>query len=616
MLKARYNDFLLRGFVCFILVSTLFLSSSSAQVLPKYNLDDVVVTAGRTPISFSNLTRSVTVITEKEIKEAPVNSVQGLLQFALGVDLKQRGVDGVQGDVSIRGGTAQETLILIDGIKVNDPQTAHHNLNIPVALNDVKRIEILKGQGSSIYGPNAFSGVINIITKKGFEKSLSLQTVGGQNGYYEGSLYGAIPIGVVSNHISFSKKKSDGYRHNTNFDILDFSYNSSIKAGSGNVNLFFGYNDKKYGANGFYTTAFPNQWEHTTTKFANVTAEFGNNKFSISPKIYWRRNDDNYLLDYENPSFYQNIHQTNIYGAEIQSSVVTDWGTTSFGGEYITDKIQSTNLGDHSRERKGIFVEQNFFPAKDFIVVAGAFAYNYSTIGWRYWPSLDLGYHLTNNLRVFGSVGKAFRIPTYTELYYSSPASVGNPNLQHEETTNFEIGLNFNKSAYDVKLSLFRKEGKNLIDWVSSTGTAPWYAKNISSLNTNGIEFSLSTNPTRLIKNFPITKLNIDYTYLNSDKQADNFVSQYLLEYCRNQLIISLMNNWWVGITQNWSLRYENRVNFEDQILMDTQIQKRFSGFTVFVKATNLFNETYHEISGVPLPGRWIFAGAKYDLNM
>jgi|GEM_PF-3739607 len=131
------------------------------QNLPQYNLNDIVVTASRVPLTFSDLTRDVIVIGPEEIKNLPVNSVQGLLQYALGVGLEQRGIDGVQSDVTIRGGNSEETLIMIDGVGINDPQTGHHNLNLPVPLQDVQRIEILEGPGSSIYGANAFSGVIN-----------------------------------------------------------------------------------------------------------------------------------------------------------------------------------------------------------------------------------------------------------------------------------------------------------------------------------------------------------------------------------------------------------------------------------------------------------------------
>ena len=433
--------------IMLVIIMILLCLLSSAKILGQeknsYRLDEVVVTASRIPLNYSELTRSVVVIDTNEIKQAPVSSLQDLLKYISGIELKRRGVDGVQGDVSIRGGSFEETLVMIDGVKVSDPQSAHHNLNIPISLNDVERIEILKGQGSHIFGPDAFSGVINIITKKENRKLISLESTGGQNGYYDGGVSLSYPLGILSNHISASRQKSDGYIHDSDFKISNFAYNSSLKLSIGALNLFFGYNDKKFGANTFYSDIFPNQWEHTTTKFLNFSGELGSDIIRFSPKIYWRRNDDDYLLDYTNPSFYENIHKSNTYGAELQTSIITSAGTIALGGEYVEDKLTSTNLGDHARYKKGVFTEYNFSPVQNLTVVVGGFEYNYSEIGWKLWPGIDLAYRLSEKLRLHGSIGKAFRIPTYTELYYKSPTILGNPDLRPEETLNYETGINY-----------------------------------------------------------------------------------------------------------------------------------------------------------------------------
>ncbi len=610
-----YNRYII--IIAKVVAVVIFLSHFLiAQNLQQYNLNDVVVTASRVPLTFSDLARDVVVIDPEEIKTLPVSSIQGLLQYVLGVGLEQRGIDGVQSDVTIRGGNSEETLIMIDGVSINDPQTGHHNLNLPVPLQDVEKIEILEGPGSSIYGADAFSGIINIITKKGKDKSLSLQYEGGENGYFKGAIYSAYPIGIINNHLAFSKKKSNGYTHNTDFDITNFSYGATVNTKAALVNLFFGYDDKKYGANSFYSTLFPNQWEHTTTKLLSLTGEMGTSNFILSPKIYWRRNDDNYLLDYTNPPFYHNIHQTNIYGAELQASLISRIGTTSFGGDYNSDNIVSNNLGDHSREKKGFFAEQIFSSVNNLSIIANGFAYDYPIIGWKFWPGFDAGYNFKKNIRIYGTFGKAFRIPSYTELYYNSPTSMGSPNLAYEETTDFEVGMNFNQSFYDLKISLFNKEGRNLIDWVRQNTSQPWTATNITALNTNGIEVSYMINPKILIRDFPINQINIKYSYLTSGKNTMQYQSQYLLDYLRHQLIIGVNNSWWFGIRQNWEFRYDDRVNFENYFLVDTELSKDFNKFEIYMNATNLFNKTYSEISGVPLPGRWITAGVQENFNL
>jgi len=594
---------------------SIFLSINAFSQEKQYQLPEVVVTAGRTPVLLSDLNRDVKVIGPQMLKTLPVNSVQDVLQFVDGVDMQTRGIGDVQSDVSIRGGSFEETLVLIDGVKMSDPQTGHHNLNLPIALDDVQRIEVLEGQGSRIYGPNAFSGIINIITKKGRDKDFSLNLSGGQNSYYNAGLYFALPLAFLNNHFSFKREKSNGYRHNTDFDELTFSYNSSVVFNSGSINMLYGYNNKKFGANSFYSVLYPDQWEHTKTQLLNLNGDFGFDNITLSPKIYWRRNNDDYILERYNPSVYENVHQTNVYGGELQLSMKSDFGTTSLGGEFSQDKIQSTNLGNHQRNKKGFFFEENFSPIGKFNIVPGAFLYDYASLGWKFWPGLDLGYQLTKSLRLYGSVGKAFRVPTYTELYYTSPTQIGNPNLHSEETTNYEVGFKYVRPEYNFKLSLFRKDGKNLIDWVkNNTEDSLWKAENISKINTDGFDIDFSFNPKALIKQVPFTQFDIGYTYLNEDKNTNYSVSVYLLNYLRHQLNINLVNYWWFDIVESWHFTYEDRVNYKDYILIDTQISKDIQHVRFYFKLTNLFNTGYEEVSGVPMPGRWIYGGIKLNI--
>ena len=586
-----------------------------------YNLDEIVVTAGRTANKFSEATRNIQIIDSEQIAAAPINSVQDLLQYVAGVDIKQRGVEGVQEDVSVRGGTFEQTLVMIDGVKISDPQTAHHNLNLPISLDQVERIEIAKGDGSSTFGPNAIGGVINIITKKGNEKSAAIQLTGGENGFYDAVFSGSYGFNSVSNHFSYSKKKSDGYRDNTNFETENASYGSSVQVGEQRLNFFLGYNDKKFGANSFYSDKYPNQWEHTTTKLASVLGEFNAAKIIISPKIFWRRNDDDYLLNYMNPSFYHNIHKTNVYGAEVQAAFQTVFGTTALGAEYNKDAIESSNLGDHSRERNGLFAEQKI-AFNNMNAAIGFFAYNYGNIGWKFWPGVSMAYNISPIARVYASYGKAFRIPSYTELYYNyfvtpkNGTQKGNPDLQFEESTNFEVGMHFTEVNFSSSFSFFRRNGTNSIDWGKSVTDSIWYSYNIVSTTTDGFEVNTDLN-TEDIFFHAIKRITIGYTYLNTDASLnrDNFQSRYVLDHLRHQLIIGITNALFLDITHTWMFRYENRITGDKNFLVDTQVKKSFSNFDVFIKAINLFNKTNKDFNGIFLPGRWLFAGVKANIQ-
>lgn len=581
----------------------------------EYKLNEVVVTASKTPINFSHLARTVSVIDSSTIQSLPANNIQAILQYAGSVDLRTRGVEGVQSDATIRGGSFEQTLILINGVKISDPQTGHHNLNIPLSLQNVERIEILKGQGSRIFGPNAFGGAINIITKKGNEPLLSVSEIIGENNLSEFSVNTSYPLGVFGNSFSYSKKKSDGYRHNTDFDITNFSFNQSISFGSQFTNLFFGSVDKKFGANSFYSDRFPDQWEHTTTKIFTASSDIEFANLIVSPKFYWRRNDDDYRLDNTRPDWYRNIHKTYSYGAEIQSTLKTSIGTISLSAEIANEEIKSTNLGSHERRKGGISGEFNFNPFEKLFVSTGFFAYDYAEIGWKFWPGIDAAYQLNDKIKIIASAGKAFRLPSFTELYYVSPANIGNPNLKHEEIINYELGFSFLYESYEASANLFYKDGKNIIDWARQSPQDPWKVENVTDLKTIGTELGFTIYPQKILNTLPVTKIGLHYTYLSSDRKTGSYQSRYVLDHLRHQLLVNISHYFIEGISQNWVLRFEERENFTSYFVVDKQISTRIKSFDLFLRVNNLFNRSYSDFIGVLMPGRWFSVGATYSLD-
>jgi len=261
-----------------------------------YDFDPVVVTSSRIPTALSNTMRALTVLNREMISVSGAQSVEDLLENAAGIDVQSRGPLGVQSDISIRGAGFEQTLILIDGVKLSDPQTAHHNMDLPVSLNDIEQIEILRGGGSKLYGPNAFGGVINIITRKILIPETRIQISGGSHSLYEGSAALSLPVKNITNQLSINKKHSDGYRDNTDFDNLNLFYKSTLKTGTGDFSLSSGYTVKDFGANGFYSLSFPNQREDTKTLFVNSRAVLHRDWGQISTGLSWRRHNDHYLL--------------------------------------------------------------------------------------------------------------------------------------------------------------------------------------------------------------------------------------------------------------------------------------------------------------------------------
>ncbi len=603
---------------CNLIIILTVLSGSFlfAQEETIYNLDDeIVVTASRIPTSFPGAVRSIVVISREEIELAPVQNIQDLLEYAAGVDVKQRGPNGVQADISIRGAAFEQTLILLDGVKISDPQTGHHNMDLPVSLSDVEKIEILKGQGSKLYGPNAFGGVINIITRKAASKQVSLKAVYGEHQLYDGTVSIFAPLGNTDHRLSFSKSGCDGYRKNTEFNILSASYGSYLKWGSSALDFLIGYTDKKFGANGFYSELYPNQWEHTKTTYIKTGLNLKGERFAFAPKIYWRRHNDDYILDREKPDWYHNIHTTDVYGVEFQSNLISKFGLTAIGAELSKEEIESNNLGNHNRTKGGLFFEHQMEFYNKLQLIAGAFAYNYSGWGWHWWPGVDLGCQINQAVKIYASIGQSFRVPTFTDLYYSNPSNQGNPFLKEEKAWMYELGLNFKKGLLNASLAGFKRDSENLIDWVKGTADSTWKVRNIAEVTVNGLEASLLVVQPVFIPGFHLNKIQLNYTFLDYDKNMGGFVSKYVLTHLRHQVLLGFEHNVFIKeLTAGWKIRFEDRQEYDPHFLADIRILWKQKHLDLFLEATNLFNKSFSEIGSIPMPGRWIKMGFNYNL--
>jgi iron complex outermembrane receptor protein len=562
----------------------------------------------------------VAVIGAEEIETAPISSVGELLSHVAGVDVRQRGTHGTQADISIRGGTFEQTLVLIDGIKVSDPQTGHHNLDLPVALNDIARIEVLNGPGSRSYGPNAMAGAVNIITKKAAGKWARVETSGGSFGLNEQQLSLSYPLGTTVQRLSFARRSSTGYRDNTEYDIKTLTYRTDISTGLGPVSLSGRYQDKEFGAHKFYSDAFPDEWEATETSFLTAAADLTVGKTLLSPKIFWRRHEDSFVLDRERPDFYNNVHRTDHYGAEFQVSVPTSLGILAFGGELASLDIDSvfsagnTDLGNHSRTRAGLFAEQRLTPIERLSIVPGLSVYAYEEWGWNAWPGLDAGYQLTERLRLFGSLGKSFRVPTHTELYTSSPANMGDQNLAPGKAWTYELGAGWKNEYLSADLSGFLREGHNMIDWVRESGTITWYAVN-TTWTMRGAEAGVTIRPVRICECWPVERVRIQYTYLDTDYDPGAYDSKYALQHLTHQATLGIDHRWFGPLRQSWKVRYLKRFRDDDYMVTDTRLTITHGKAKAYVEATNLFDQSYVEIGTIPMPGRWLRAGLSVEIG-
>ena len=560
--------------------------------------------------------RRLTIIEAEEIESAPVRSVAELLEYAAGVDIRRRGPEGIQADMSIRGSTFEQVLVLVDGVKMSDPQTGHHTMDIPVVLSDIDRVEVLHGQGSSVHGPNAFGGVVHIITKKPGGCSGRVEGSAGENSFSSGTLSVSAPVGGASHRVSLQRTESGPYQHNTEFDISTVSYQSGIETRLLPVRVSIGHMDKKFGAGSFFSESFPDQWEATETTTAQVRGETAGDELVASGVVYWRRHRDTFILDRTSAQFPVNTHTTHLYGSELSFSLERPWGAIAFGAEIAEESIDSSNLGDRSRGRGALFFEYQSVRADAFLLDVGMRGDHYEGWVWEGSPGASLAYRVGHSLMQRGSAGRSFRVPTYTELYYETAANKGDPDLVPEEAWSYELGLDHDDGVFSWGATMFRREGEDLIDWVREEGDAPWEASNISEVDSQGLELTFSTRPDHAGGSCPVSCLSLGYTYLDQDsRRGEGLESKYVMDYLRHQAVAVLRHDAPLRLGLTWRLSYSDRVGGDSYFLLDARLARKLGdgGAELFLLGTNLLGTSYEEIGGVLMPGRWLSAGVSVE---
>jgi len=617
-------------------------------------LDEVIVSAQRTPVVQSQLMRVVQVITRAEIEQAPGTDLAGLLEHLRGVDIRQRGAFGMQADISIRGGNFDQTLILINGVNISDPQTGHHNLDVPFDLLSIQRIEVLQGPGARVFGANAFNGVINIITGEEGPPQIIASGSGGQYGFARATASVSAGIGKIHHYMGLSGAQSDGNTNNTDFKNGNFYYRVIIPVGFSSFDVQAGYTVRAFGANRFYTPKYPDQFEETRSQFISLKCKTGG-RLKLNPVVYWRRHHDRFeLFRDEAPAWYSghNYHMTDVAGGSLNWMTAGKYGKTSLGADYRFEHIFSNVLGDlmesgkeapgepgaeftraYHRENMSLMAEQAFF-LHQFSVSAGMLVNANRALpkGVSIYPGLDIGWQLIKSLRWYATANRTLRLPTFTDLFYSGPTNLGNPDLRPEEAISIETGFKGNLKKITWELALYRRWGKNMIDWVKFPGDELWRSMNLTSVDVTGFEagidipFGLKYGKVGVDQ-----QLSINYTWLVADKKSDGFTSLYVLDQLRHKLDVSLSHR----ITRKsgfvWKLSFQDRaggylpftdgafaeeVSYQPVWLAGLKVFYNFSRFQLFADASNLFDTEVMDHANVPLPGRWLVAGAKFKFTL
>ena len=583
----------------------LFIGLGFAQLLsaqnPPPHQETVVVTGTTVPVPLEESDRSVNVIGNLPKELLLFGGLQDFLQLDSSVDLQQRAPGGVQGDISIRGGTFGQTLVLIDGMRANDAQSGHHNFDVPVPLDAISHIEILRGAGSTLYGSDAIGGVVNVLTRAGEEPELVVRGAGGSFGTNEQG--GRLSVGnkIIWQQFSFSRELSDGFEDDREYRNLAGSSETFLRSRLGTTRLFLSGLDRPFGADQFYGNY--KSWERTKTWYSALSQDLGRNTaFTFS----FRRHTDLYELDRDHPDFYSNRHSDEVWDTTLRRHDELPFGATlSYGAEGIYDSIESNNLGHHHRRQGAGYGVLDFRALRRFSLSLGAREEFFGPKQTFFAPTVSGGVWLSNQVKLRASVSRAFRRPTYTDLYYSDPADVGNPNLKPEEAMNYEAGVDWHlKREWLASATVFDREERNGIDYIRASPTEPWVATNFDRLRFLGVETGISG---------PLShgqRVSVQYTALHgSQGLLQGEQSKYAFNYPVNEAVAA----WQILSSRGFLARTRvgvlNRYQQNAYALWDVYLGWTRSRFHPYLQLSNVTNTRYQEIAGVNMPGRSAIVG-------
>jgi iron complex outermembrane receptor protein len=631
--------------------------SSAEPATPPHPIETMVVLGAAVPVPLAESSASVVILPVKD-KLLLLESPQELLRQDSTVYLEERGAGGGQADVVLRGGSFEQALVLLNGFRINDSQTAHHNLDLPISLDAMDSIEVLHGTGSTLHGADALSGVVDFLTVAPSANSLRLRAGYGSFGFNEESLLAALARKRWSSRLTANRNFSTGFKaapsyignaftgncttqqlyldcqNDRDYRNEDASSESWVSSRLGVSDLLFAASDRAFGANQFYGPY--NSWERTKGLFASGRQELGSRTVAA---FGYRRHTDEYILARNNPSPYENNHIDGSWQASLRhtfpianNSVLLsglDFDGDSIRSYNLSGGVQTPALGLHARNRGAGYVDLDLRPAESRWNLSTGLREELFSGGLQsvLSPHLAGSLRLTSQLKIRASGGYGFRLPTYTDLYYSDPATIGNPNLKPESAWSGEAGADWTPSSrITLSATGFYNRQHDTIDYVRyvvvtvppnpllppSCPIDTWCAVNLSGLHFAGVESSANWIP---VKN---QRVQIAWTQLVGGQPTLTGVqSEYALNYpvenihaiwtaaLRHSLIVT--NS--VAITRPYQQPGTPKWNANPYPVWNAALTRDAGKIRPYLRLENLSNTGYQEINGVAMQGRSITGG-------
>lgn len=565
----------------------------------------VVVLGSIVPVSQQESARTVVSLDAQKTPLA-FHQLEDYLRTDSSVDIQQRGGGGIMSDISVRGASFEQTLVLVNGLRYDDAETAHFNLDLPIPLLTIERIDVLHGEGSTLYGSDAIGGVVDVRTVTPAETALRLKAGAGSFGENEQAAIGSIARKTWNDVLAGDREFSTGFMVDRDYRTENGSNELRLQSPIGHSDLLFAGDDRAYGANQFYGPYM--SWERTKGWFAALTQQFNTNTQAAAA---FRRHSDIYLLERDEPDGYKNQHIDNSFEGAIrdQRGLAKDL-TLATGLEENTDQIHSTNLGQHGRNRgAGYAAVEWLVPARGSLS-AGAREELFDGGTAVFSPMLSATRWLSSTTTLRASIGHGFRIPSYIDLYYSDPTTIGNPHLKPESAWNFEGGVNwFPKPQVEASVTAFYSRQHDTIDYTRASEADPWQATNLSGVRFTGVETALAWEPK------PAERFTLSWTLLTGAQKAlHGLQSEYVFNYPVNNARLTWTQQFSRQIALNTRLGVVQRFQKSPYAVWDVSLARQIGRIRPYLQMTNLTNTGYAEIVDVRMPGRGFVGGVEIIL--
>ncbi len=514
-----------------------------------------------------------------------------------------KGFPLTQVDVSVNGGSFEQTGIFIDNVKFNDPQTGHYNLDVPFTVLDIEKINYIN-RGTTLLGDGALNGLLNIKLKETKDNKFEFLSEYGTYNTLTTAIRLSRKIEDVGFSISTEKSFSDGYHYDTDFDKQTLFLTGNYKIIKGQI----GYDEKKYGAYDYYTP-YKNlpSYEYVITRYGKIEAEVID---GLKLASYIRTHSDRFTLNRDFPSYYQNQHLNMIYGGILNYDLYIDpYKNIFLKYDFVREEINSNRLGKHHKVKNSLLINGvfNFFENLNADISISFQNYNLSNF-YDLLPSMNIIYNINDNLSFNTYYSYSIRYPNFTELYYSDPYNNGNDQLFAEKSNEIGISGDFKIFAASINSNIFYKNTFDLIDWSKENiSDTKWQIKNIGKVVTSGCNLKIG------YAIFDFLKIIASYSYLNLYR-SEEYTSKYGLFYLKNKLsLISEINIFEIIFTGEYIFKnYIER--YDSANIINLKIEKNINEhLKLSANIDNLLNYYFEEIKGIPAPGRIISGMVKLE---